>query len=38
MAERAPDPLAAHASWLGKTEIYFSAVWRKVLTPDDFTA
>ncbi|MER5850492.1 transposase [Streptomyces sp. NPDC002012] len=26
-----------HASWLNKVEIYFSAVQRKVVTPNDFT-
>ncbi len=25
-----------HASWLNQVEIYFSAVQRKVLTPNDF--
>ncbi|MFJ7495787.1 transposase [Streptomyces sp. NPDC097727] len=26
-----------HASWLNQVEIYFSAVQRKVVTPNDFT-
>ena len=26
-----------HASWLNQSEIYFSIVQRKVLTPNDFT-
>jgi transposase len=29
--------LPAHASWLDQVEIYFSAVQRKALTPNDFT-
>jgi transposase len=29
--------LPAHASWLDQAEIYFSAVQRKALTPNDFT-
>ncbi|MEU4672815.1 IS630 family transposase, partial [Amycolatopsis sp. NPDC023774] len=28
--------LPVHASWLNQVEIYFSAVQRKALTPDDF--
>lgn len=28
--------LPVHASWLNQVEIYFSAVQRKLLTPDDF--
>ncbi len=30
--------LPAHASWLDQAEIYFSAVQRKALTPNDFTS
>jgi transposase len=30
--------LPAHASWLNQAEIYFSAVQRKALTPNDFTS
>jgi hypothetical protein len=29
--------LPVHASWLNQVEIYFSAVQRKALTPDNFT-
>jgi transposase-like protein len=29
--------LPVHASWLDQTEIYFSVIQRKVLTPNDFT-
>jgi transposase len=29
--------LPIHASWLNQTEIYFSVIQRKVLTPNDFT-
>jgi DDE superfamily endonuclease len=29
--------LPVHASWLNQIELYFSAVQRKVLTPNDFT-
>jgi len=31
-----PVHLPVHASWLNQIEIYFSAVQRKVLTPNDF--
>jgi len=30
--------LPTHASWLDQAEIYFSAVQRKALTPNDFTS
>jgi hypothetical protein len=30
--------ISAHASWLNQTEIYFSIVQRKVLTPNDFNS
>jgi hypothetical protein len=30
--------LPAHASWLDQAELYFSAVQRKALTPNDFTS
>ena len=29
--------LPVHASWLDQSEIYFSAVQRKVIIPNDFT-
>lgn len=29
--------IPVHASWLNEVEIYFSAVQRKVLSPNDFT-
>jgi hypothetical protein len=41
LAARFPNAVMVHtpvhASWLNQVEIYFSAVQRKVVTPNDFT-
>jgi transposase len=42
LAARFPNAIMVHtpvhASWLNQTEIYFSVVQRKVVTPNDFTS